>query len=125
MFRRGTAYGSRGSIPMGGQDDPSDGAGASLLWKKAQKNEKKKATSETIKRIIPIRRPRITGDVWWPRVVLSRVTSRHHWNIVKFVMVSPVMRQRVVLVWNQIVRPQVRERAPVAAVRGQGLSSTR
>ena len=48
---------------MGGQIDPSSGVGASLLWKKAQKNEKKKATSEVINRIIPRRRPVETGFV--------------------------------------------------------------
>lgn len=78
VFSRGTAYGLIGSIPVGGQTHPSDGVGARLLWKNAQKKEKKKATSEAINRIIPARRPFTTGDVWWPRYVPSRITSRHH-----------------------------------------------
>ena len=63
---------------MGGQIEPSSGVGAKLLWKKAQKKEKKKATSEVINRIIPRRSPDETGDVWCPIKVLSRITSRHH-----------------------------------------------
>lgn len=73
--------------------DPSIGVGASLLWKKAQKKEKKKATSEMMKRIIPIRRPLTTGEVWFPMMVLSRDMSRHHWIIVVMVIVRPMERQ--------------------------------
>jgi len=54
-------------MPVGGQTHPKEGVGASLLWKKAQKKEKKKATSEAINRIIPARSPFTTGDVWCPR----------------------------------------------------------
>ncbi len=43
---------------------PKEGVGARLLWKNAQKKEKKKATSEAINRIIPARSPLTTGDVW-------------------------------------------------------------
>jgi hypothetical protein len=35
--------------------------GDKLLWKNAQKKDKKKKISETIKRIIPHRRPNVTG----------------------------------------------------------------
>lgn len=45
---------------MGGQQHPSSGVGASLLWKNAQKNAKKKHTSDRINRIIPQRRPFVT-----------------------------------------------------------------
>ena len=48
---------------MGGHVHPSLGVGARLLWKNAQKNEKKNATSDVINKIIPIRRPATTGDV--------------------------------------------------------------
>lgn len=78
VFRRGTAKGLRGSIPVGGQMQPSSGVGASLLWKKAQKNAKKNRISEAIKRTMPHRRPLVTLEVWWPWKVASRITSRHH-----------------------------------------------
>jgi hypothetical protein len=67
-----------GVIPIGGQQHPSSGVGANLLWKKAQKKAKKKHTSDKINRIIPHRSPFATYDVWWPRNVASRTTSRHH-----------------------------------------------
>jgi len=63
VFSRGTENGFKGSMPAGGQQDPSSGVGARLLWKKAQKNAKKKQTSETIKRIIPHRSPLATWFV--------------------------------------------------------------
>lgn len=57
MLRRGTSNGLRGVMPTGGQQPPSSGVGARLEWKKAQKNPKKKKTSEVINRTIPHRRP--------------------------------------------------------------------
>ena len=81
VFRRGTSRGFRGLIPVGGHCPPSSGVGARLEWKKAQKNPKKKNTSDVMNRIIPYRRPFWTVGVWWPWKVLSRITSRHHCNI--------------------------------------------
>jgi len=60
VFRRGTANGLRGWMPVGGQEHPSSGVGARLLWKKAQKKARKNITSDTINRIIPHRRPEMT-----------------------------------------------------------------
>jgi hypothetical protein len=72
------AKGSRGVIPGGGQLHPISGVGARLLWKKAQKILMKNMTSETMKKIIPQRKPFATMEVWQPRKVASRITSRHH-----------------------------------------------
>jgi hypothetical protein len=47
-------------VPIGGHIPPISRLGASLLWKKVQKKEKKNRTSEAIKRSIPIRRPIMT-----------------------------------------------------------------
>jgi hypothetical protein len=47
----------KGKIPLGGQNLPISKVGDSLLWKKAQKKEKKNKTSEVINKIIPQRRP--------------------------------------------------------------------
>lgn len=53
VLRRGIWNGLKAWIPAGGHMVPSSTAGDSLLWKKAQKNEKKNKTSEVINRIIP------------------------------------------------------------------------
>lgn len=68
-------------IPTGGQQQPSSVVGASLLWKNAQKNAKKKHTSERMNRSIPYRSPVVTYVLWAPWNVPSRITSRHHWII--------------------------------------------
>jgi len=60
VFKRGIIKGLNGVIPIGGQFIPSSIAGDNLLWKNPQKKEIKKNTSDTIKRIIPHRRPRDT-----------------------------------------------------------------
>ena len=60
VFKRGIEKGFRGVIPIGGQVQPKSGVGAKELWKKAQKNAKKKRTSEAMNKIIPQRRPVIT-----------------------------------------------------------------
>jgi hypothetical protein len=63
VFNNGTLNGLIGVIPTGGQQHPSSGVGARLLWKKAQKKAKKKHTSDRINKIIPHRRPLATYDV--------------------------------------------------------------
>jgi hypothetical protein len=67
VFKRGTAKGFKGEIPVGGQIQPNSGVGARLLWKKAQKKAKKNITSDAMNKIIPQRMPRVTKEVWWPR----------------------------------------------------------
>lgn len=57
VFRSGTLNGSSGVMPVGGQHPPISGVGARLAWKKAQKNPRKKKTSEVINKTIPYRRP--------------------------------------------------------------------
>lgn len=79
VFRSGTLNGFNVLIPTGGQQHPISGVGANLLWKKAQKNAKKKHTSDRINNSIPYRNPLATYDVWCPKKVASRATSRHHW----------------------------------------------
>jgi len=79
VFNNGTWIGLNGKTPEGGHIKPNSMIGASLLWKKAQKKEKKNMTSETINKIIPIRSPLVTVDVWSPWNLDSRAMSRHHW----------------------------------------------
>lgn len=98
VFNRGTLNGLIGVIPVGGQVQPSSGVGASLLWKKAQKNDKKKQTSERINRIIPNRRHFNKFWVCSPINAPSRVISRHHWNITIRVISRPKVRIVVLFV---------------------------
>lgn len=91
VFNKGTAKAFKGLMPTGGQHEPNSIVGANLLWKNAQKKEKKNITSEIINKIIPIRNPRETASVWNPWYVLSRTTSRHHWNIVKTTRTKPTI----------------------------------
>jgi len=57
VLRRGTAKAFKGCTPTGGHVTPNSTVGAKLLWKKAQKNARKKNTSEIINSTIPRRRP--------------------------------------------------------------------
>lgn len=97
VLRRGTLNGLIGEIAVGGQVQPSSGVGARALWKKAQKNEKKKQTSERINKIIPKRRQARRLFVCRPLNVPSRIISRHHWIIVRMVQVSPIRRRIILL----------------------------
>ena len=60
VFNRGTWVALNGIIPDGGHNNPISIVGLNLLWKNAQKNEKKNKTSEVINKIIPHRKPLIT-----------------------------------------------------------------
>ena len=60
VFNKGIWKGLKGIIPFGGQAIPISTAGDKLLWKKAQKKEKKNNTSDTINKIIPHRSPATT-----------------------------------------------------------------
>lgn len=80
VFKRGMSRGLKGLIPKGGQDWPISILGEREEWKKAQKKEKKNKISEIINKIIPIRMPLYTIEVWRPWKVASRVISRHHWK---------------------------------------------
>jgi hypothetical protein len=53
VFNRGTSTGLKGSIPFGGQIDPSSIVGAKAAAKNAQKKAKKNITSDTINNSIP------------------------------------------------------------------------
>lgn len=65
-------------IPLHGQFWPIKISGEREEWKKAQKNDKKKNTSEVIKSSIPTLSPVKTSFVCVPSKVDSRTMSRHH-----------------------------------------------
>jgi len=125
VFSRGTLKGFKGVIPAGGQQQPSSGVGDNLLWKNAQKKAKKKRTSDVINRIIPHRSPDVTYDVWNPINVPSRTTSRHHWIIDRIIRVNDKIKHKVPCPWNHLARPIAKVNAPIDAVNGHGLYSTR
>ena len=66
VFSNETCIRLNGSIPVGGQVDPSSIVGDSLLWKNAQKNDTMNKTSETMNRISPYRGPFVTACVCNP-----------------------------------------------------------
>jgi hypothetical protein len=57
VFIKGTFHGLKASTPIGGQEHPNSVFGDNLLWKKAQKKEKKNITSDVINNNIPHRNP--------------------------------------------------------------------
>ncbi|CAG8655342.1 10220_t:CDS:2 [Acaulospora colombiana] len=69
VLSKGSSHGLIGSIPAGGQAQPSSTVGANAESKKAQNIEKKKQTSETINRMIPIVRPLV-------RVVITPMLNK-------------------------------------------------
>lgn len=125
VFSNGICKGSNGWIPCGGHCAPISILGANLLWKKAQKNETKKNTSEVMNKIIPHFILLVTLVEWCPWNVLSRITSRHHWIIVRINVVNPTNKRVLSKKWNHLQIPEVRNRAPRAPVKGHGLTFTK
>jgi hypothetical protein len=121
VFNRGTWNGLKIRIPIGGQILPSSIVGERLLWKKAQKKLTKKNTSETINKIIPHRKPKVTLKVCKPWKVPSREISRHHWYIVIRVIILPKINNELSYWWNHFTNPDTIVKAPIAPVRGHGL----
>jgi len=121
VFSRGIWNGLKGVTPMGGQRRPISTLGDSLLWKNAQKNDKKKKISDTINKIIPHFIPVTTLNVCSPWNVLSRETSRHHWYDVIIKINNPKSINSICREWNHFTNPDVRVRAPIEAVIGHGL----
>lgn len=125
VLSKGTWIGLNGKIPAGGHWSPISIVGAKLLWKNAQKKEKKNKTSDVINKIIPQRIPLATINVCNPWNVLSRLMSRHHWIQVKAKIEVPIINNVGENVWNHLTMPDVMNSAPSAPVNGQGLWSTK
>jgi len=112
-------------IPAGGHTAPISILGLSLLWKKAQKKEKKNRTSETINSTTPNRIPFLKGVVWNPWKVASRITSRHQLNIVKSTNNKPIKIPIIEENLNQKANPAARQKAPNLPVIGHGEGFTK
>ena len=125
VFNRGTPNGLNASTPIGGQQLPNSILGAKLLWKKAQKKDKKNITSDTMKRIIPQRRPFSTIELWRPWNLPSRDTSRHHW--LQTTSNKNTLKSKIInnFSWNHETKPDAIPNPAIAANNGQGDSSTK
>ena len=78
VFRSGMFIGLNGRIAAGGHVCPISTFGEILLWKNAQKNEKKNRTSDVMNKIIPICSPFVTIGRWFPCAAVSEETFVHH-----------------------------------------------
>ena len=91
-----------------------------------KKKAKNSLISETIKRIIPKRRPSCTAFVCCPSYVPSRTTSRHQ----KLTFLTEVIRPRIKRVLPPaklclcIVRPKTMNSTENPTISGHGLGST-
>jgi len=95
--------------------------GVNLEWKKVQKNETKKKTSEVINSSIPNFNPIVTWFVCNPWNVPSRVISRHHWNIISKVIIVLINNKLVSLKLNILIIPENIINDPIAPRIGHGL----
>ena len=125
VFNKGTLQGLKVKIPTGGHLDPNSTFGANLEWKNAQKNDKKKNTSDVINKIIPHRNPDTTTWVCDPWNAPSRDTSRHQVNAVTVSNTNLKSIKLISLTWNHLDNPVVRPIAKIDARIGQGDSSQR
>jgi len=110
VFKRGTFIGLNGEMLIGGQFWPNSTLGLILLWKYAQKNDRKKKISDVINKIILIFNPNITFEWWNPWFLASRVISRHH--IYATIMVT--MLDKIIVIGDficiQITKDEVIQR---------------
>jgi hypothetical protein len=82
VFNNGTFMGLNEWILLGGQFNPISMLGEILEWKYAQKNDRKKNTSEVINKIIPIFRPLVISEKCDPCLVVSLMIFFHHMKAV-------------------------------------------
>lgn len=120
VFKRGTWNALRESIPHGGQIPPNSITGLNLEWKKAQKKERKKKISLTIKRIIPNIKPLRTFLECPPWNVLSRITSRHHIVAVNNKIIKDKTIKDISAYTNILTKPTTQVTTPIPVIIGQG-----
>jgi hypothetical protein len=127
VFKNGTSHALKTSIPRGGHTDPISGVGAKAAQKNAQKKAKKNITSDTMNKTIPDRLPNCTKVVCCPSKVPSRTMSRHHTYMVLINNPNPLLCMLLPpsYPWKYITDPVVLIKAPVDAVNGHGLGSTK
>lgn len=57
--------------------------------------------------------------------VPSRITSRHHWIMDAIIRMNEMDRHHVPWPWNHLAIPIAKVNAPIEAVKGHGLYSTK
>jgi len=124
VFSSGMFIGLNILTPRGGHLTPKSGVGEILLWKNAQKNEKKNKISDTIKKITPNLIPIITFIGWEPSKFDSRNTSRHHWIEAKMVVSKHIRRGTLFLYCLKMIVECIIPMADKEATKGHGLSET-
>lgn len=116
--------GLNGSIDIGGHFCPISTLGEILLWKNAQKNERKNMISEIINMIIPICSPFDTSIMWFPWFLVSRDTSRHHAILVMINITTIISSILSFFVFIHRIRVSTIISALFEARMGHGLFST-
>lgn len=66
VFRSGILIGLNELTEQGGHIWPNSTVGETLPWKKAQKKDTKKNTSDAMNKIIPVFNPLVTNSEWFP-----------------------------------------------------------
>jgi hypothetical protein len=124
VFSRGMFIGLNGKMDAGGHVCPISMFGEILLWKNAQKKEKKNSTSDVMNRIIPICRPLVTIARWLPCAAVSDETLVHHMALIT----SIVNRASWIgIIWSVFTQRRIdvtRNSALFLARTGHGLFST-
>lgn len=124
VFSKGIFIGLKGMIILGGHAWPNSIEGEILLWKKAQKKEKKNRTSDKINKSMPNCKPTVTWILWLPCLEVSEKTSRHHRNETNKIKNKENTKAVIVLVLTQKITDLTIKRAEMEAKRGHGLFST-
>jgi len=125
VFSNGILMGLNGIIIWGGHTCPNSKLGEILLWKKAQKKEAKNKTSETINNNIPACNPTVTCKLWLPCAILSAKTSRHQQKAVNKIMGNANKSEVLTFTLNHKIIESIKVKAPIEAIKGQGLFSTK
>jgi len=125
VFRRGTSVGLNGLISFGGHFSPTSMFGAIALWKKAQKKETNRNTSEVIKRIIPVFSVVSVLFEWSPVFEASENTFLNQQCItVKIINIALDDRRDLFWLLNHMAVDRVRAAALMDARAGHGLGVT-
>lgn len=125
VFIRGILIGLKARMVIGGHAWPISIVGEILLWKKAQKNETKKKTSDEIKSTIPVFSPFITKLEWLPCLEDSRWMSRHHVYAITSIVKKAIRITKKFFLLIITSLAVTNDRIPLDANKGHGLWSTR
>lgn len=121
VFNNGIKNGLNILISIGGHIIPNSINWINDKWKNLQKKEIKKKISDIMNNNIPIFNPLKTLLECNPWYVLSRTTSRHHWNIIIIIIIIPNKFNNIDFLLNNLILPTNKIIILNALVIGQGL----